>query len=187
MQLNRFASKWITARTCQGLATVSTAWAIATCGGDLTNSDAVAHVAVPSRSDFSPVADAMELHCGTLDCHGQVGRNMRLYGQYGLRLSPNDDPLTEATSEAEYDASYESIVGLEPEAVSSVVLHNAGPDALTMVRKARGIEQHKGGQLMTEGDPLDRCIVGWLTGSLDATACAPKARPEPPRAGADGG
>jgi hypothetical protein len=163
--------------------------AMMTCGGDLSNTDAVQQLSVPSRAAFPPVADAMQLNCGTLDCHGQVGRNMRLYGRYGLRLDPTYDPLTQETSDAEYDATYASIVGLEPEAMSSVVLHQAGPDALTMVRKSRGIEQHKGGQLVSEGDPLDTCMVGWITGEGDAGACDTVlniSRPEPPKT-PDGG
>ncbi len=159
------------------------------CGGDLSNANAIQQLSVPSRADFPPVADAMQLSCGTLDCHGQVGRNMRLYGRYGLRLDPTYDPLTEDTSDAEYDATYASIVGLEPEAMSSVVRHQAGPDALTMIRKARGIEEHKGGQLVTVGDPLDTCMVGWLVGEVDAGACDTlinTPRPEPPKA-PDGG
>ena len=53
---------------------------------DFSTADAPGQLSVPSRDDFPAVADAMQLHCGTLDCHGQVGRNMRLYGLYGLRL-----------------------------------------------------------------------------------------------------
>jgi len=166
------------------------AMALFGCGGDLSSSDAVGRLSVPSRADFPPVADAMQLSCGTLDCHGQVGRNLRLYGRYGLRLDPTYDPLTQQTSDAEYDASYASVVGLEPEAMSSVVQHHSGPDALAMVRKSRGTELHKGGQLVNPGDPLDSCMVGWLVGAPDATACntfvnAP--RPEPPKRGPDGG
>jgi hypothetical protein len=61
----------------------------------------------------------------------------------------------------------------------------ADPNTLTMVRKPRGIEHHKGGQLMTEGEPLDRCIVGWLTGALDMNAC--NAVVQAPRPRLDGG
>jgi len=128
-------------------------------------------LAVPSRADFRRVGDAMQLHCGTLDCHGQIGRNMRLYGHYGLRLSPMDNPLDAPTSLAEYDASYWSIVGLEPEAMSKVVAEYFQLETLTLIRKARGIEKHKGGQLMSEGDLLDRCIVGWLIGAFEGETC----------------
>jgi hypothetical protein len=40
----------------------------------------------PTRNNFEQVADAMQPHCGTLDCHGEAGRNMRLFGSRGLRL-----------------------------------------------------------------------------------------------------
>jgi hypothetical protein len=126
----------------------------------------------PSRATFPHVEDAMQMHCGTLDCHGQIGRDLRLYGLRGLRLSPNDNPLENATRREEYDASYLSIVALEPEALSLVVADRAAhPNKLTMIRKPRGIEKHKGGQLMTEGDALDTCIVAWLGGGLDDDAC----------------
>jgi hypothetical protein len=143
------------------------------CGGDLqtTSADPSGRLGVPARTGFEVVADAMQLHCGTLDCHGQTGRNMRLYGQYGLRLDPNNDPLGQTTTAAEYDASYASMVGLEPEAMSKVVHLQALPETLTMVRKPRGIELHKGGILDMQGDALDRCMVGWLVGMTDATAC----------------
>jgi hypothetical protein len=186
----RGISKIVDLRKGEGAASVVLALAVFGCGGDLASSDAVAQLSVPSRSDFPPVADAMQLHCGTLDCHGQVGRNMRLYGQYGLRLGPKDDPLTEPTSDAEYDASYASIVGLEPEVESNVFLQKAEPELLTMVRKARGIEKHKGGQLVTAGDALDTCMVGWLTGAPNANACSTVTstpRPEPPKISPDGG
>jgi hypothetical protein len=131
---------------------------------------------------FPQVADAMQLHCGTLDCHGQIGRNMRLYGQYGMRLTPDATPLGPITTQEEYNASYESVVGLEPEIMSQVVQLQLPPDALAMVRKPLGIELHKGGQVFQQGDPLDRCIVGWLIGAFDSNACfsvVQTPRPEP--------
>ena len=152
---------------------VALGWALVGCTADLrsTNADTSGHLSAPDRTGFEVVADAMQLHCGTLDCHGQIGRNMRLFGQYGMRLDPTFDPLTEPTSAAEYDATYTSIVGLEPEAMSQVVQGRAAPDTLSMIRKPRGIEKHKGGQLVVEGDSLDRCLVGWVTGSIDSNSC----------------
>jgi len=127
---------------------------------------------VPSRATFPHVENAMQMHCGTLDCHGQPGRDLRLYGLRGMRLSPRDNPLANVTTSAEYDASYASLIGLEPEALSSVVASRAAdPDQLTMIRKARGLEKHKGGKLMTLGDPLYRCMVAWLGGGVDDGAC----------------
>jgi hypothetical protein len=140
-------------------------------------------LSVPRRDRFPHVENAMLPSCGTLDCHGQISRNLRLFGLHGLRLRPTDNPLDGTTTREEYDASYWSIVGLEPEVISRVVLENgARPERLTMVRKARGIEKHKGGQIMSEGDALDRCIVGWLGGAdslADCDAVADVPRPEP--------
>jgi hypothetical protein len=126
----------------------------------------------PSRNDFPPVSDALQLRCATLDCHGQVGRNLRIYGYGGLRLAADQSPLDFPTTEAEYVASYDSLVGLEPEVLSKVVTLEADPNVLAMIRKARGIEHHKGGQQMKTGDALDRCIVLWLQNKSDADACS---------------
>lgn len=130
---------------------------------------------LPSRDEFTVVHDAIQLRCATLDCHGQVGRNLRLYGYGGLRLSTPDspimDPVADPTTTAEIDASYESVIGLEPEALWRVIAQKANPNELSLVRKMRGIEKHKGGQLVEVGDALDRCVVGWLTHKPDASAC----------------
>jgi len=40
-----------------------------------------------------------------------------------------------------------------------------------MVRKARGTESHKGGQIWTQGDDSDTCLTSWLAGSTDEGAC----------------
>jgi hypothetical protein len=130
---------------------------------------------LPSRAQFPVVASAMQLRCATLDCHGQAGRNLRLYGAGGLRLStstdPIVDPLIDPTTPSELDASYESSVGLEPEALWRVVTQGADVNELSMVRKTRGIEKHKGGQLARTGDALDRCLVLWLEGKADPLPC----------------
>lgn len=138
---------------------------------DQQASDQKTQLEAPSRSDFPPVSDALQLRCATLDCHGQVGRNLRIYGYAGLRLDPKQSPLDFPTSDAEYVASYDSVVGLEPERLSHVVARRADPNSLTMIRKARGVEHHKGGQQMHEGDALDRCIVLWLQDKFDINPC----------------
>jgi hypothetical protein len=128
-------------------------------------------LSAPSRNDFPDVGNALQMRCGTLDCHGQVGRNMRLYGFGGLRLSAPETPNGDPTTAQELNASFDSVVGLEPETLSQVVTHQADPDQLTLVRKMRGIERHKGGQQARVGDVLDRCVVLWLTGNFDETPC----------------
>jgi len=125
----------------------------------------------PSRDDFPAVGDALQLSCATLDCHGQVGRNLRIYGYGGLRLSATDGPAGDPTTELEYLASYESLVSLEPETLSNVLTLQADPNQLSLVRKTRGIEHHKGGQRAQTGDSLDLCIVLWLTGKFDPNPC----------------
>ena len=126
----------------------------------------------PPRTNFEQVADAMQPHCGTLDCHGQVGRNMRLYGGRGLRLAPGTNPLDGDTTPAEYDATFWSVVGLEPETMTAVLEDKgANPERLSLIRKARGHERHKGGTLMNMGDPLDQCLTSWLSGAVLAAPC----------------
>lgn len=115
----------------------------------------------------------MERRCGTLDCHGIATIPMRLYGRYGRRLDPNDYPgKGPGTTLDELAANYASVCSVEPEKTAEQV-QNFGQKAeeLLIVRKARGIEGHKGGVVMKEGSPADQCIVGWLRGQkLDAVA-----------------
>jgi hypothetical protein len=144
---------------------------------------------VPDRASFPDVAQALVHHCGTLDCHGTPDRNMRIYGNEGQRLAPTDRPLDPpCTTGPEVDQDYASVVGLEPEEMSIVVAqHGANPDLLTMVRKARGLEEHKGGKLMSPGDELDTCIISWLSGQTQTTACQDIAPPtEPPTTAGSG-
>lgn len=128
---------------------------------------------VPDRATFPFVADLLVHRCGTLDCHGQTSRNLRLYGNLGLRLAPGDRPVSKGTTtSAEYDEDFASVVGLEPEIMTAVVTAGgAQPDRLTFVRKARGAENHKGGTLWTAGDPQDRCVTSWLAGATDINDC----------------
>jgi hypothetical protein len=157
--------------------------ALLACEGDLQSTDRkIGALELPARGTFNLVSDAMQLRCGTLDCHGQTGRNLRLFGYYGMRLDPTESPLGNPTTHAEYDACYWSVVGLEPETMAKVADNSSTPLALSMVRKPRGVEKHKGGQLMVEGDNLDRCIVGWLVGAFEQAACSAiveMPRPEP--------
>jgi hypothetical protein len=131
-------------------------------------------LSLPDRAMFSPVAQLLDVRCGSLDCHGTIARNLRLYGSAGLRWSASDRPLVPlCDTQTEVDQDYESVVGLEPEAMSAVVAAGgADPDQLTMVRKARGIESHKGGQIWSQGDDSDTCLTSWLSGDTNANACA---------------
>lgn len=127
----------------------------------------------PDSLSFPPVASMLIQACGTLDCHGTVGRNLRLYGDTGLRYSPTDIPSTLVpTTTDEVAQDYDSVAGLEPEIMSQVVASGgADPERLTLYRKARGLESHKGGAVIAQGDPRDVCITTWLQGRADASAC----------------
>jgi hypothetical protein len=135
-------------------------------------------VDAPDRSQFDAVGAYLDHRCGSLDCHGSAQRNMIVYGCEGLRLDPTDVPGCRSsggknTTEAEYDATYRSVVGLEPAVMSEVVAGGGTqPELLTMVRKARGEESHKGGTLITPGDDQDVCIDSWLAGATNTSACA---------------
>jgi len=127
----------------------------------------------PDTTTFPAVAAMLIQSCGTLDCHGTVGRNLRLYGDTGLRASALDVPsVLIPTTPDEIAQDYDSVVGLEPEIMSQVVAsHGANPQSLTFYRKPRGLESHKGGTVINAGDARDVCITTWLGGHADATAC----------------
>jgi hypothetical protein len=109
--------------------------------------------------------------CGTLDCHGNAARNFRIYDVSGLRLSPN---LTNqgGTTYPEYEATYESLVLIQPEVLSNIYRHGgAHPEHWIVITKGRGTENHKGGSRMHAGDDADRCVTSWISGNTDVTAC----------------
>jgi hypothetical protein len=143
-------------------------------------SDARIGIDAPSSSEeqFGPVADFLEHRCGSLDCHGTIGRNFRIWGCEGMRLEGTDIPECfptlggNPTTPDEHQATYRALVGLEPAVMSYVLDHHADPALLTFIRKQRGIEAHKGGKLVVPGDEQDHCITSWLGGSTDTTACA---------------
>jgi hypothetical protein len=130
-------------------------------------------VAGPDEAEFGPVNAVLDHRCGSLDCHGTRYRNMRLWGHDGMRLAVEDVPGASPTTPAEVQASYTSIVELEPEITDAVVAdHGANSERLTFIRKARGTEQHTGGAIVVPGDARDRCILSWLMSATDTTACA---------------
>jgi hypothetical protein len=145
-------------------------------------SDARIGLNAPSESaaEWYPVEDYMGYHCGSLDCHGNSARNLIVWSCYGLRLGdaisgcPSINRPT--TTAEEYDATYRSLVGLEPNVMSVVVASEgqdggANPDLLTFIRKARGEEAHKGGTIFLAGSEADSCFTSWLAGSTSVADC----------------
>lgn len=140
---------------------------------------------VPSYADFvgggvegSGVHVFLEKQCGTLDCHGQVGRPLRLYSVNGLR-APNDAGLVSgagAETSAELYSNFLSVVGLQPEEMNRVVLGQDPPTQLLLLQKPMALVSHKGGQRILVGDPMYTCLMSWLQapsgqGTFDANAC----------------
>jgi hypothetical protein len=155
-------------------------------------SDARIGIDAPSFGQFilddgamklTSAADFFDHRCGSLDCHGNPQRNLQFWGCFGQRLRVDGGPQLYPgcassggvdTTIEEYEASYRSLVGLEPAVMSEVVQAGpkGNPDLLTFVRKARGEEDHKGGTLVTPGDSQDLCMTAWLTGPSNTAACA---------------
>jgi hypothetical protein len=160
--------------------------ALVTCGEP--PSDARIGIDAPSESQFPPVSDLLDYRCGSLDCHGNPQRNLVIWGCNGLRLEPPDASLDAGTllvpgcrnsggantTPAEYNATYRSLVGLEPTVMSTVVMGpppGAHPELLTFIRKARGWEAHKGGHIWDAGDTSDDCATSWLAGMTNTADC----------------
>lgn len=124
------------------------------------------------------VSPYLERRCGMLDCHGQPKRNLRIYGQLGLRhpfdYDPNmpgsgllvpvsNIPGGAGTTDREKDLNFAAVCNLEPELMEDAVKTlGASAEKLLLVTKARGAERHKGGKVVNENDEGDKCILDWL-------------------------
>ena len=139
----------------------------------------------PGPEEFRPVNNVLERRCGTLDCHGHPGRPFIVYGQTSYRrpdpVVAVDESFTpeqyfpgglQATLEYEVAGTYESACGLEPEEMDAVVKGESDISVLTLVRKPRLREKHKGGRIWGAGTTAgDRCLVSWVLGELEVEAC----------------
>ncbi len=179
------------ARLARGVlgALVAAAWGVwlggAGCAGvDDVNID----VACGDFETFRDVSPVLEARCGTLDCHGSIARPLRIYGRLGLRKpidfeADDDEALLliaeidagegqdqyfpgglQLTTNAEIADNYRSVCGLEPELMDKVRKGQESPDVLSLTRKARLVEKHKGGKIFVPAQsPGDLCITSWLT------------------------
>jgi len=152
-----------------GMGLIGLAVAVACASPDSNQRTAIV---APDRASFDPVAAYVGHRCGSLDCHGSRYRNMRVWGHDGMRLAIGDVPGGTQTTGDEIDATYQAIVDLEPDIMSAVVTdRGADPERLTFIRKVRGTEKHTGGTIVAAGDLRDRCLVSWLSGATDTSAC----------------
>lgn len=122
---------------------------------------------------FASVEPMLGRRCGSIACHGSRFRNLRLYGYGGTRLAATDNPEAPATTPLEIEGDYEAVMDLEPEVMRAFIdSGRKDPTTLTLLRKGRNAEAHKGGQRLAPGDPADVCLVSWLTATVDVAACA---------------
>lgn len=126
-----------------------------------------------TQGDFlgAGVGLVFERRCGSLDCHGSVARNMRIYSSDGLR-APNEaglGPGNGSTTNAEKLANYQSVLGVEPLATREVLL-GADPYTMLVMKKPLLIESHKGGGVFRQGDDTETCVYSWLTSDPDGGA-----------------
>jgi hypothetical protein len=145
----------------------------------------VTTILAPNQSQFQQfVSPVLERRCATLDCHGEVGRPLRLYSARGLRLPSEAGliPGVGATTLEESTANYRAVIGLEPEAITRVVAGVAVPRDLLLLKKPLMLEGHKGGQVIaSSNDAAELCIVSWLladtTHPVDQANCTKASAP----------
>jgi hypothetical protein len=127
-----------------------------------------------NNQEQGSVEGFLEVKCASLDCHGQVGRPLRLFSQNGLRLVDDAGAVsggTQATSDSEKFANYTAAIGVQPELTSAVFAGFADPNQLLLLRKPLQAERHKGGQVIVNGDSGYKCLYGWLVGVMDFQSC----------------
>ncbi|MEZ4297845.1 MAG: hypothetical protein R3B70_23010 [Polyangiaceae bacterium] len=99
------------------------------------------------------------------------------------------------TTPSERRDNWAAICGIEPELFTVVYCCSAGegacngfdyaascaepedydPERLTLVRKARLREKHKGGLIWNEGDDGDVCLTSWIVGAYNQPGVEPQA------------
>jgi len=156
----RFA-RWIAAALMLGMGALGLGFGATSCVGE----GELEAYGCPNPDVFAQaVSPYLERRCGTLDCHGQMTRPMRIYGQLGLRHPLESNVSGGAgTTALELEANFSSVCNVDPEAMEEVKGdRGASADKLLLVNKARGLERHKGGKIVNEQDAGDRCILNWL-------------------------
>lgn len=149
------------------------------------DSSAISRTNLPDRDQFitQNVSLFMERRCGALDCHGQIGRPLRIFSSSGLRMNDGKNGARDvsATTMEERVANYFSVVGLEPEEITIArdSAQNGQPrftDFLLLL-KPLGIDQggvrHKGGSVLRSTDSGFDCMAFWIEGE-DAAKIKPK-------------
>ncbi len=136
---------------------------------------------LPDRNAFiqQGVSNFMEKRCGSLDCHGHIGRPLRIYSDWGLRYRSENDGKRVAgpTTEEEQIENYRSVIALEPDLLSDSVLTGGAYVDFQLIKKPLDISgggiNHKGGPVIRvgDGDPGWRCLHGWIRGEPSKQKC----------------
>ena len=142
--------------TIQSLVAIAIGVGLAAC--TLDDPGPIALSSSGGLADFSTyVQPVLEVGCASLDCHGNAGRPLRLYGRNGLRLEV--ELRGEDASDEEMLRNIEAIDGLDP-AASQV------EDRLLLLKPlavGAGGLHHIGGDLWPDqSDPVYRCFHAWL-------------------------
>ena len=157
------------------------ALAFVLCSACITSVDsgATSPLALPDKDQFinQGVGVFMEKRCGALDCHGQIGRPLRIYSANGLRKNdgPNGARDTSGTTAEEQAANYYSVVGLEPEQISVSRVSEGIYDDFLLLKKPLSIEgggvRHKGGPVLRSTDSGFECLISWISGTANKAKC----------------
>ncbi len=135
---------------------------------------------VPDRELFlqANVSGFLEARCGSLDCHGSIGRPLRIYSQNGLRLDAADGGGRDRgpTTKAERIENYRAVIGLEPDEISKGVASGGAYLDYQLIKKPIDIQgngvRHKGGPVLSpsQSDPGWVCLTGWIEGNKNIAA-----------------
>jgi hypothetical protein len=179
-----FSRDWFALRVVAACVIVGGVGVAVACGAP--DSGRVTVVDAPSYNLYKKYVDKyLDRRCGTLDCHGQAGRGLRLYGVFGLRLYSEDVKLVSGVQDTIEDEKYQnylSVIGLEPEELNRVVANDpsSNPRKLLLIKKPLNLEgggeNHKGGTVMAPNDEGEKCLIGWLTTPPEETDLDPAVR-----------
>lgn len=126
-----------------------------------------------AQVERDPVAFAADIQafvgpgCASIDCHGDRGRPLRLYAEFGWRAAPQlrGTPIT------------------AEEIADNVAAFATMPAARVLGKpldEGAGGMKHVGGDLwQTSSDPAYACMQAWLDGAADSSACAAAAAEAP--------
>jgi hypothetical protein len=111
--------------------------------------------------DVQPIFEA---RCATLDCHGDVGRPLRLYAETGLRA--RDDLRDLPMTEEELLANVRSVEAVDPGSPFA-----EGLMVLKPLAQASGGVAHEGDDVWQDREePQARCVIAWLSDESDDAA-----------------